>query len=236
MKDQKTEKKGKHQTKGNLVLYTAIYTPMKQKMPVNTWVGAIVGAVPPMIGWASATGGLEAGSWVLGGLLAVWQMPHFMALSYALKDDYQRGGFKMLINVSPEKVPAVTLRYSIAMMLLGPFSFLTDITSFWFVIDSLLPNSYLLYLALRFYNNPTPTEARKIFRFSLLLLPVLMGLMIFHQTDSPSSFSFLNAESVDRDQDEEDQDIDHDSRPQSKETKEINQSLSSSLSNDDQKL
>lgn len=87
----------------NLVLYTAIYTPMKQQRPLNTYVGAIVGAVPPMIGWAACSP-LAPGAWVLGGLLAVWQIPHFMALSWSLKDDYARGGFKMLINVEPESV------------------------------------------------------------------------------------------------------------------------------------
>lgn len=155
---------------------------MKQKKPLNTWVGAIVGAIPPMIGWASVTAALEPGSWVLAGLLGVWQLPHFMALSYALKDDYQRGGFKMLINVNPEKVPGVILRYSLLMATFGPLAYLTDITNFWFVIDSLIPSAYLIFQSIRFYRQPNPTLARKIFRYSLIMLPVLMLLMIFHST------------------------------------------------------
>ena len=165
----------------NLVLYTSVYTPMKQKQPLNTWVGAIVGAVPPMIGWAASTGGLEAGSWVLGALLAFWQMPHFMALSYSLKDDYHRGGFRMLINTNPEKVTGVLLRYSLAMMPLGFLAYLCDMTTVWFAVDSLLPTGYLSYLAIKFYKNPDRDQARSIFKFTLLMLPLLLGLMIFHK-------------------------------------------------------
>lgn len=170
----------------NLFLYTAVYTPLKQKKPVNTWIGAIVGAIPPMIGWAAGTGGIELGSWIIGALLAFWQMPHFMALSYSLREDYHRGGFKMLINTNPEKVPGVILRYSIAMLPLGLISSLCGMTTWFFAIDSLLPTGYLTYLALKFKKKQDKDTARSIFKFSLLMLPVFMFLMCLHKNPSPS--------------------------------------------------
>ena len=165
----------------NLFLYTSVYTPMKQKHPMNTWVGAVVGAVPPMIGWAADTGGMEMGSWVLAALLGFWQMPHFMALSYSLKDDYHRGGFKMLINTHPERVKNVILRYSLAMLPIGYFAYLAGMTTWLFAVDSLIPNLLLLYYVKEFYQNPTRERALKIFKFSLLLLPILMALMLLHK-------------------------------------------------------
>merc|ERR1712137_837367 len=168
----------------NLFLYTGVYTPLKQKQPVNTWVGAIVGAIPPMIGWAACTGGAELGSWLIGALLAFWQMPHFMALSYALKDDYHRGGFRMLINTHPDKVPGVVLRYSLAMVPIGAIAALSDMTTWWFALDSLIPTGYLTYLALQFKQEQDKQLARKIFRFSLLMLPVMMGLMLLHKKNN----------------------------------------------------
>lgn len=169
----------------NVALYTAVYTPMKQRGPANTWVGAVVGAVPPLIGWAACTGGLEAGAWVSAALLAVWQMPHFMALSYSLRDDYARGGFRMLINTAPEQVPGVVLRYSAAMLLLGPAAYASGMCTAAFALDSLLPNGYLLYLAMAFRRKPSKESARAVFRYSLVLLPVLMGLMMLHRAPLP---------------------------------------------------
>lgn len=72
----------------NIALYAGVYTPLKQISIANTWVGAIVGAVPPLMGWAAATGGLDAGAAILGAGLYFWQMPHFMALAWMCKADY----------------------------------------------------------------------------------------------------------------------------------------------------
>ena len=79
----------------NIALYAGIYTPLKQLSVANTWVGALVGAIPPLMGWAAAAGSLEPGSAVLAIGLFSWQMPHFMALAWLCKDDYMRGGFKV---------------------------------------------------------------------------------------------------------------------------------------------
>jgi protoheme IX farnesyltransferase len=85
----------------NLVLYTCIYTPMKRYSILNTWVGSIVGAIPPLMGWAGCAGTLDTGAWILAGLLYAWQFPHFNALSWNLRPDYSRAGYRMMAVTNP---------------------------------------------------------------------------------------------------------------------------------------
>ena len=77
----------------NLILYAFVYTPLKQIHPVNTWVGAVVGAIPPLLGWAAAASELSLNSMILPAALYFWQLPHFMALAYLCRDDYVAGGY-----------------------------------------------------------------------------------------------------------------------------------------------
>ncbi|HUP02314.1 MAG TPA: heme o synthase [Gemmatimonadota bacterium] len=83
-------------------LYLAVYTPLKRRTPLNTLVGAVPGAIPPMMGWTAATGGLAPGAWVLFGILFLWQLPHFLAIAWLFREDYARGGFPMLPVVDPD--------------------------------------------------------------------------------------------------------------------------------------
>jgi protoheme IX farnesyltransferase len=79
-----------------IVIYAIIYTPLKVRSTLNTIVGAICGAIPPMIGWVAASNSLDIGAWVLAAILFVWQLPHFFALAWLYREDYARGGFEML--------------------------------------------------------------------------------------------------------------------------------------------
>lgn len=88
----------------NLLLYTCIYTPMKRYSILNTWVGSAVGAIPPLMGWAGCSGNLEAGAWILAGLLYAWQFPHFNALSWNLRPDYSRAGYRMMAVTDPGNI------------------------------------------------------------------------------------------------------------------------------------
>lgn len=100
----------------NIVLYAFIYTPLKRTSIINTWVGAVVGALPPMMGWAASTGSLETGAWLLGGVLYAWQFPHFNALSWNLRGDYSRAGYRMMSVTDPGLCCRTSLRYSAAMI------------------------------------------------------------------------------------------------------------------------
>lgn len=168
----------------NIILYACVYTPLKHQHPINTWVGAFVGAIPPMIGWAAATGGLEAGAWVLGLIIYVWQIPHFLSLAWNLRSDYTKAGYKMLSNVYPEKLPAATLRWSLYLLPMGALCSLTGITTWTFAFDSLLVDSFLIWRAAQFYKDNSNIKARKLFLGSLWFLPLFLLLMSFHRNDS----------------------------------------------------
>ncbi|KAG0413167.1 hypothetical protein HPB47_009694 [Ixodes persulcatus] len=163
----------------NLGLYVGCYTPLKRCSIVNTWLGSLVGAIPPMMGWAAATGSLNhPGVWVLGALLYSWQFPHFNALSWNLRPDYSRAGYRMMSVTHPELCRAVALRHSVALLLLCSVAApLADLTTWTFAVDTLPLNAYLLFRAWRFYREPDSATSRTLFRLSLVYLPLLMLLM-----------------------------------------------------------
>jgi protoheme IX farnesyltransferase len=164
---------------GNIVLYAAIYTPLKRHTTLNTIVGAVTGALPPMIGWAAATGELTAGAWVLGGVLFLWQMPHFLALAWMLRDDYERGGFAMLPSRDPDG--ALTAAASLATsLLLVPIALLgvhVGAAGFLFALVAVVAGSALSLLALRFLQERSHARARALFLASLAYLPIVLGAM-----------------------------------------------------------
>lgn len=165
----------------NLVLYTSIYTPLKRISILNTWVGSIVGAMPPLMGWASCTGGLEVGAWILAGVLYAWQFPHFNALSWNLRPEYSRAGYRMMAVTNPGLCRRTALRYTVAIGALSCAAPLLDLTNVWFALESLPLNVYFGYLAWQFYKESDSSTSRKLFRFSLIHLPVLMILMLINK-------------------------------------------------------
>jgi len=162
----------------NLFLYTSVYTPMKRLSVYNTWVGSVVGAIPPVIGWVSATGTLDFGALVLGGILYTWQFPHFNSLSWNLRPDYSRAGYRMMSVTDPELCKRVALRHSIGCLLVCSVGApMLDVTTYAFAIDSLPLNAYLVHLSWKFYQDPNSSSSRKLFRYTLIHLPLLMILM-----------------------------------------------------------
>ncbi|CAN8003122.1 unnamed protein product, partial [Ixodes hexagonus] len=163
----------------NLGLYVGGYTPLKRCSITNTWLGSLVGAIPPMMGWAAATGSLaHPAVWVLGGLLYSWQFPHFNALSWNLRPDYSRAGYRMMSVTHPQLCRATALRHSMALLLLCSVAApMADLTTWTFAVDTLPLNAYLLFRAWRFYREPDSATSRTLFRFSLVYLPALMLLM-----------------------------------------------------------
>lgn len=130
----------------NLLLYTMVYTPSKRFSIINTWIGAVVGAVPPMMGWAACAGEIGAGAWILAGLLYAWQFPHFNALSWNLRPDYSRAGYRMMSVTDPGLCRRTALRYSGVMTGLCFLAPALDVTYDLFALESLPLNGYLTYL------------------------------------------------------------------------------------------
>ncbi|KAL5719127.1 heme o synthase [Ranunculus cassubicifolius] len=167
----------------NLALYAFVYTPLKQIHPVNTWVGAVVGAIPPLLGWAAASGEISLNGMILPAALYFWQLPHFMALAYLCRADYAAGGFKMfsLFDPSGHRTSLVALRNSLYMLPLGFLAYDWGLTSGWFCLESGLLTLWMIATAFSFYRDRTAKGARKMFHGSLVYLPIFMSGLMVHR-------------------------------------------------------
>lgn len=165
----------------NIVLYTGVYTPMKRTSIANTWVGALVGAVPPMMGWAASTGALDPGAWLLGGVLFAWQFPHFNSLSWNLRSDYSKAGYRMTSVTDPALNARVSLRYALAMLPLCWAMPAAGVTSWWFAVDSTFVNAAMAVQAWRFWRESNERTARQLFFGSVINLPLVLALMMVHK-------------------------------------------------------
>lgn len=165
----------------NLAIYVLLYTPLKPITSINTLVGAVCGAIPPMMGWAAATGALNQGAWILGAILFVWQIPHFLSLAWMYRDDYARGGYAMLPIVEPHGrlTFRVALVYSLALLPLGAAFFLSGLGGWVYLTGSLLLGMGMVFASMRFQTVGTEIEARRLFYASLIYLPLLMALILF---------------------------------------------------------
>ncbi|XP_010023752.2 protoheme IX farnesyltransferase, mitochondrial [Eucalyptus grandis] len=167
----------------NLILYAFVYTPLKQIHPVNTWVGAIVGAIPPLLGWVAASGEISLNSMILPAALYFWQIPHFMALAHLCRNDYAAGGFKMLSlgDALGQRTSLVALRNCLYMVPLGYLAYDWGLATGWFCLESTVLTLAISATAFSFYRDRTMQKARRMFHASLLYLPVFMSGLIFHR-------------------------------------------------------
>jgi protoheme IX farnesyltransferase len=168
----------------NIGLYAGLYTYMKPRSVYNTWVGAVVGAIPPVMGWTAATSGslLDLDAIILGSTLYYWQLPHFFALSYMYRVDYERGGFQMLSSheVDGERTSAVILRNATYLSAIPFISTFAGVTSSMFALEGIALNSYALWVAYKFRQERTNANARKVFLTSLWYLPTWLVLFLLH--------------------------------------------------------
>ncbi|KAK8518518.1 hypothetical protein V6N12_017664 [Hibiscus sabdariffa] len=182
----------------NLVLYAFVYTPLKQIHPVNTWVGAIVGAIPPLLGWAAASGQISLNGLILPAALYFWQIPHFMALAYLCRDDYAAGGYKMfsLADASGRRTSAVAFRNCLYLVPLGFIAYDWGVASGWFCLESSLITLAISAAAFSFYRDRTTQKARRMFYASLLYLPVFMSGLLFHRLSNDQQSIMENTDRI----------------------------------------
>jgi len=162
------------------LVYVCVYTPLKVRTPLCTLVGAISGALPPLIGCAAATGRLDSGAWILGGILFVWQMPHFMALGWLFREDYARGGFRVLpaIDRSGRRTGLVALLYALALLPAGLAATFAGLGGWFYAVAALLLGAAMVLLGADLYRARTRAGARRLFLASIVYLPFLLGCLL----------------------------------------------------------
>jgi protoheme IX farnesyltransferase len=163
-----------------LVTYAAIYTPLKRRTSFATVVGAIPGALPPVIGWAAARNGLSQGAWVLFGIVFLWQLPHFLAIAWMYRDDYARAGFQMLPVIEPDgrSTARQAVVYTAALLPLSLAPTLVGMTGAVYFVSALVLTLMFLVIAVRFGMSRDTGSAKRLFLASILYLPLLWILMI----------------------------------------------------------
>jgi len=182
----------------NLVLYAGVYTPLKRATIANTWVGSIVGALPPLIGYASATGGtLDYGAGILAAILFSWQFPHFNSLSWNLRPDYSKAGYRMMSVTNPDLCKRVALRHSILCTgICSVAAPMLDVTTPTFAVISLPVNGILTYLAFKFYQESDSGSSRKLFRYTLIHLPMLLTLLYINKKEKSQKIENLSSNEI----------------------------------------
>jgi protoheme IX farnesyltransferase len=163
-----------------LVIYLAVYTPMKRRSSLATLVGAIPGALPPLIGWTAGHGMLSSGGLTLFAIVFLWQIPHFMAIAWMYRDDYGRAGFPMLPVIEPdgERTGRQAVLYSLALVpvtLVPTLLGIAGLTYFWIAFAL---GIVFAALAIRFALRRTERSARELFYASITYLPVIWAAMI----------------------------------------------------------
>ena len=175
-----------------ILLYVAVYTPMKRLTPLNTVVGAVCGAIPPMMGVTAASGELGATAWLLGAVLFAWQMPHFLALAWYHREDYARGGFRMLPQVDPRGAltGGATLLASLVLLPVCAALYRVGAGGPIFLAAGLGLSGGLAWASWRLLALRTAPAARRLFLASLVYLPLLLGVLVADPTGAaPTSAS-----------------------------------------------
>jgi protoheme IX farnesyltransferase len=161
-------------------LYALVYTPLKRLTWLNTLVGAVPGALPPMGGWAAATGAIDVGAWVLFAILFIWQQPHFYSIAWMFRDDYRKGGFQMLPTEDPDG--RRTFRQIIGFSaLLIPVSMLPSAIGLAgpvYAAGAFVLGVAMLFSCLPLVRTGSVRDARRVLRASVLYLPLLLGLIV----------------------------------------------------------
>jgi len=167
-------------TAASAALYIGAYTPLKSRSYAATLVGAIPGAIPGLIGWSAATGGLEPGAWVLFGIYFLWQLPHVLALAWLLKEDYERVGFFLAPPTDPagNRIGRHMVYHSVSLLLLSLVPTLVGLTGMIYLTGAAVLSLAMLASAVSAAREMSAKRARRVFRASLLYQPLLLLLLL----------------------------------------------------------
>lgn len=172
-----------------ILIYVLLYTPSKPMTTTSTIIGAVPGALPPVIGWAAVTGGESSWAtlahpapWTLFGIMFVWQIPHFLAIAWRHRDGYAAGGFRVLPLVDPDgrRTARATLAWLLALLpvSLTPILAMPGRLGWGYAIAALVLGAFFLRPAISFAMNRDDASARRVFFASIIYLPLLLGAMV----------------------------------------------------------
>jgi len=163
-----------------IAIYIFAYTPLKLVSTTNTLVGAIPGALPPMIGWAAARGRIDAGAWSLFAILMLWQLPHFFAISWMYREDYSRAGFRMISgdDRSGERSASQSVFFCIMLLIVAGIPAFVQVATWIYLPIELVLGGWFIIVAMRFLRLRTVSAARALFITSIIYLPLLLGALV----------------------------------------------------------
>ena len=163
-----------------LVIYLAVYTPMKRRSPFATLVGAVPGAFPPLIGWTASHGWVSAGGAALFAIVFLWQIPHFMAIAWLYRDDYAKAGFPMLPVIEPDgrRTGRQAAMYAAVLLPASLVPTLIGVSGWTYFAVATVLGVALLWLSVRFARAPSDKSARALFLASITYLPLIWIAMV----------------------------------------------------------
>jgi protoheme IX farnesyltransferase len=164
----------------SLLSYLFIYTPLKRVTWLNTAVGAIPGALPPLMGWTAARGELSGEGWALFAILAFWQVPHFFAIAWIYRDEYAKAGFIMLPMIDPEghRTGRQAVSHTLLLLPISLCPFVYHMAGRFYLAGALVLGFAFLFFAIQFARQMTVSRARQLFLVSILYLPLLLTAMV----------------------------------------------------------
>jgi protoheme IX farnesyltransferase len=163
-----------------IIVYIFAYTPLKRVSTVNTLIGAIPGALPPVVGWAASSGKMDIGAWSLFAILFFWQMPHFFAIAWMYREDYARAGFEMISkddNTGARSASQSVLFCILLLLICGIPEFLGLVSAVYLIIELVL-NGLFIFVAMRFLRTQQRADARRLFLTSIAYLPLLLAGLV----------------------------------------------------------
>ena len=166
-----------------LISYLFIYTPLKRVTWLNTAIGAVPGALPPLMGWTAARGELSSEGWALFAILFFWQLPHFFAIAWIYKDEYAKAGFQMLPGIDPDgqRTAQQAVSNTLALLAVSLFPFVFKMAGTFYLVGAIILGAGFLWGAIQFSRQLTLTRARQLFFASIIYLPMLLALMVWNK-------------------------------------------------------
>ena len=163
-----------------LLMYLCVYTPLKQRSPHSTTVGAIPGAMPPLIGFAGAAGHLTIEAWILFGILFLWQFPHFYSIAWMYREDYERAGIRMLPVVEPDGISTARqiVLWSLVLLPISLIPRFLGAEGNLYLVGAIALGLFFIYAGVRVALDRTRQQARRVLLASVVYLPLLYCLMV----------------------------------------------------------